>query len=161
MSDIGLVVVGLVIAVGVAGSVLPILPGLPVAWAAILFWALAEGEGSLRWVVVAVATFLTVVGVAAKFLLSGRKLRDLGAPRRTLVAATVGGVVGFFVIPVVGIFVGIAAGALLAEYVRLGTFPAAWSSARAVLIALGLGTLIEVAAGVVMGLVWLGGALAV
>ena len=150
---------GLVIAIGIAGSVLPVLPGLPVAWAAVLYWAVAEAD-PICWIVLAVATVLMVVGVAAKFLLSRRNLRAQGAPRRTLVAAAVGGIVGFFAIPVVGLFIGIVVGALLAEYARLGRWSSAWGSARSVLLALGVGTLLEVAAGVVLGLVWLVGVLA-
>lgn len=159
MTGTGLAVVGLVIAIGIAGSVLPVLPGLPVAWAAVLYWAVAEGEGTGRWVVLAIATVLMVVGVVAKFVLSTRRLRGQGAPRRTLAAAAVGGILGFFLIPVVGIFVGIAAGALLAEYLRHRRWEPAWSSAKTVLIALGIGTLVEVAAGVLLGLVWLVGVL--
>lgn len=159
MSGSGLVLVGLVIAAGVAGSVLPVLPGLPVSWAAVLYWAIAEGSGYLRWVVLAVATALMAVGVVAKYLLSSRTLKARGAPRRTVVAAAVGGFVGFFVIPLVGIFVGIVTGALLAEYARLGRLSKAWTSARSVLVALGVGTLIEVSAGAILGLVWLAGVL--
>lgn len=159
MDTPGLVVVGLVIAVGVAGSVLPFLPGLPLAWAAVLYWAVAVGSGATRWVVLGVATALAVGGIVAKYLLSSRALRSQGAARSTLVVAAVGGIIGFFVIPVVGVFIGIVAGALLAEYQRLGSWPAAWSSARSVLLALGVGTLIEVGAGVLLGAAWLAGVL--
>ena len=41
MSDLGLIVVGLAIATGIVGIVVPVLPGALLAWAAIAVWALA------------------------------------------------------------------------------------------------------------------------
>jgi hypothetical protein len=108
--------------------------------------------------VLAVVTVLLVVGAVAKYVLSSRRMRERGAPRSTLVWAGVAGVVGFFVIPVVGVFVGLAAGALGAEYARLRDLRAAWSSAWAVLVALGIGTLVEIGAGIGMVAVWALGA---
>ena len=146
--------VALVIAVGLVGTILPVLPGLALAWAAVLVWTIADGGGLVRWSVLAVVSVLMVVGMTAKYVLSGRRMRERGAPRSTLLAAGVGGIVGFFVIPVVGIVVGLAAGSFLAELSRLHDKRAAWSSTWAVLVALGIGTLIELAAGVVMALTW-------
>jgi hypothetical protein len=157
MSTTGLLLVALAMAVGVVGTVVPGLPGLPIAWAAVLVWVLADDGGAAHWAVLAVVTALLAVGIVAKYVLSSRRMRERGAPRSTLVLAGLGGLVGFFVIPVVGVFVGLAAGALAAEYARLHDLRAAWSSAWAVLLALGIGTLIEIAAGVAMVLTWAAG----
>jgi uncharacterized protein len=48
MSDLGLVVVGLAIAAGLVGIVVPVLPGALMAWAAIAVWAIAVG-GATAW----------------------------------------------------------------------------------------------------------------
>ena len=57
------------------------------------------------------------------------------------------GVVGFFVVPVVGLFVGFVLGVYLAERRRVGG-AAAWPSTKEALRAVGLSILIELAAGV-------------
>ena len=153
----GLLLLALVMAAGVAGTVVPVLPGLPLVWAAVLAWVLLDGGGATRWSVLAVVTVLMAAGIVAKYVLSSRRIRERGAPRSTLLAAGLGGVVGFFVVPVVGILLGIAAGALVAEYVRLRDLRAAWASTVAVLVALGIGTLLEIAAGVAMVATWVVG----
>ncbi len=156
MDSAGLALVALAIAVGIAGTVVPVLPGLPVVWLAVLAWTLLDGGGPARWAVLALVTAVTATGVAAKYVLSSRRMRERGAPRSTLLLAGLGGVVGFFVVPVVGIFVGLAAGAYAAEYSRLRDPRAAWSSAWSVLVALGIGTLIEIAAGLGVFVIWAG-----
>ena len=68
--------------------------------------------------------------------------------------------VGFFVIPVVGVLVGGVLGIYLAEYARLRDGGQAWVSTRAALVAIGVGMLVELTAGVLMFGVWLLGLLA-
>ena len=72
-----------------------------------------------------------------------------------LVLGGVLAVVGFFVIPVVGVIIGGVLGIYLAEYVRLREPGRAWDSTRAALVAIGVGLLIELTAGVLMFGVWL------
>jgi hypothetical protein len=139
------VLVGLAMAVGVVGVVVPVLPGLALVWAAALVWALLA-DGSARWIVLAVATLLLLVGTVAKYALAGRSLRDSNAPRSTMLAGVLGAVVGFFVIPVLGLIVGAVAGVLLAERARLRDWRRAWTSTRGVLVAVGVGMLVELAA---------------
>lgn len=61
--------------------------------------------------------------------------------------------VGFFVVPVVGLFLGFVVGVYAAEHRRLGA-RLAWPSTRAALGAVGLALLIELAAAVVAASVW-------
>ncbi len=159
MSTAAVLLVAFVIALGVVGTVVPGVPGLPLAWVAVLAWTLLDGGGFGHWVVLLIVTLLMVGGIAAKYVLSERRMRRQGAPRRTLVVAALGGLLGFFLVPVIGVFLGLAVGALLAEYARLHELRAAWASTRGVLVALGIGTLIEIAAGVAMALTWTAGAL--
>jgi hypothetical protein len=107
----------------------------------------------------AVATAFLAVGAVAKFLLPGRRLKA-AVPTSTLVAGALLAVVGFFVIPVVGLLVGFVAGIYAAERARLGP-GRAWPSTKAALRAVGLSILIELAAGLLAAAVWLAGAVAV
>lgn len=149
----------LVMLVGLVGVVVPVLPGLALVWAAGLFWAWADG-GGVRWAVAVLLTLLVLAGTAAKYALPARSASGAGAPRRTLVLGAAGAAVGFFVIPVVGLVVGGVAAVFLAEASRLGSSAAAWASTRAVLLAVGIGMLVELATGVLMIALWSAAALA-
>ncbi len=149
------VVVALAIAVGLAGILVPVLPGSILVLAAILVWAVDVG-GRTAWVVFAVAAVVLVAGGIVKYSVPGRRLKDAGIPASTQWAGAAVGIVGFFVIPVVGIFVGFVLGVYLAERHRVGG-AAAWPSTKAALRAVGLSILIELAAGVLATLVWVAG----
>src|SRR5690242_15137964 len=107
------VVAGLVIALGIVGVVVPVLPGLLLSWLGVLLWALLSGAGQLRWVVLAIATVVAVTGAAIKYLLPGKRLKSVGVPNSALFAGGVLGLIGFFVIPVVGVVIGFVLGVYL------------------------------------------------
>jgi uncharacterized protein len=154
VSDLGLIVVGLAIGTGIVGVVVPVLPGALLAWAAIAVWALVVG-GVAAWTVLGVATLAIGGAQVVKVLVPGRRLRDAGVPRQSIVAGLVLAVAGFFLIPVVGFFIGFPVGVYLEERRRLGPHPAAWMSTRAALHAMGISILIEMTATVVSAAAWL------
>jgi len=148
------VVVGLAILVGLVGIVVPVLPGTVVILVAILVWATETG-GTTAWVVLAVSTVLLATGSVVKFLVPGRQLKA-AVPNSTLLAGAVGAIVGFFVIPIVGVLVGFPVGVYLAERQRVGA-AAAWPSTRAALKAMGVSILIELLVGVLAAAAWVAG----
>jgi uncharacterized protein YqgC (DUF456 family) len=141
--------------VGLVGIVVPILPGSVLILGGILVWALEIG-GATAWAVFGVAAVVLVVGGVVKYLVPNRRLKDAGVPASTQWVGAGLGIVGFFVIPVVGLFVGFVLGIYLAEYRRLGG-RAAWPSTKHALKAVGFSILIELAAGVVATCVWVTG----
>ena len=159
MSPAAELVVLLVMLVGLVGVVVPVLPGLLLVWGAGVVWAWVGG-GAGHWAVAAALTLLLVVGTLTKYVLPARSATGAGAPRRTLAVGAVGAVVGFFVIPVVGLLVGGVAGIYLAERARLRSDAAAWRSTRAVLLGIGLGVLVELVTGALMVAIWGAAALA-
>jgi uncharacterized protein YqgC (DUF456 family) len=147
-------VVALAIALGIVGVVVPVLPGALLAWAAIAVWAVAAGSAT-GWTVLAVATLLIGGAQVVKVLVPGRRLRDAGVPRRSIVAGVVLAVAGFFLIPVVGLFLGFPLGVYLEERRRLGVHASALRSTREALRAMGLSIVIELCATVIAAAVWL------
>ncbi|HET7197009.1 MAG TPA: DUF456 domain-containing protein, partial [Nocardioides sp.] len=103
------VVVGIAIAVGLIGILVPVLPGSALILVAILLWALELGSAT-GWAVFAVAAAFLVVGTVVKYVVPGRQLKDAGIPASTQWTGVALAVPGFFVIPVVGAFVGFVAG---------------------------------------------------
>ena len=170
---------GIMIVIGLVGIVIPVLPGLLLVWAGVAVWAIARHD-VIGWVTLALATALTLGGTLIKYLLPGRQLRSAGVGWPTLTTGAALGVIGFFLIPVVGLFVGFVLGVYLAERVRLGsartTSPAAgppsdptatalpggdggtsaWASTKAALVAVGWSIAIELATGLLVTSLWLG-----
>lgn len=142
---------------GLAGVVVPVLPGLLLVWGGVALWAI-ERQDTTAWVTLALASAALVIGSVVKYLIPGRRLRDRGVPWRTLALGALLGFIGFFVIPVVGLFVGFVLGIYLAEYARLNDTEAAWTSTKHALVAVGWSILIELAAGLIAAAIWVTGA---
>lgn len=151
------VLVGAAVLVGLVGIVVPVLPGSLLILGAVLVWAVEVGSAT-AWVVFAAVTSLLVVGAIVKYAVPGRRLKATGVPQRTLLLGALLGVVGFFVVPVIGLVIGFVLGVYLAEASRVGR-EAAWPSTKHALRAVGLSVLIELAAGLAGALTWFVGAL--
>jgi uncharacterized protein YqgC (DUF456 family) len=149
--------VGLAVLVGVVGVVVPVLPGTLLILGAVLVWALQDGSGT-AWTVFAIVTVPLATGAIVKYAVPGRRLQAAGVPNSTLLAGGLLGLVGFFVIPVVGLFVGFVGGIYVAEVRRVGR-DAAWPSTKHALLAAGLSILIELAAALLAAMTWFSGAL--
>lgn len=150
-------VIGLAVVVGVVGVVVPVLPGSLLILGAVLAWAVTSGSAE-AWAFFALATVLLVSGAVVKYAVPGRSLKAAGVPNRTLVVGGLLGLVGFFVIPVVGLFIGFVLGVYLAEVQRLGRDDAG-PSTRHALKAAGLSVLIELVTAVLAAVTYFTGAL--
>lgn len=150
MSAIGLVLIALIMLVGLLGVVLPFFPGLPIVWGAALAYGLVAGFSGVGWVAFVVITALMVAGMGLGFVLPHRRAASAGAPRTTVIVGLVLGVIGFFVIPVVGLPLGAIVGVLLAEKARTGDWATAWTATKAMVVGFGLGALVQLAAGLAM-----------
>lgn len=146
---------GLAILVGLIGVVVPILPGSLLVLAAIGAWAYLAGS-TPGWLVFAAAVVLVVAAGVAKYVWPGRRMVRSGVPRTSLVAGGLAGIVGFFVIPVVGLVVGFVAGTYVAEYTRLREQRSAWRSTAEAVKAAGLSIMIELAGALLAAGLWLG-----
>ncbi|MFI9401939.1 DUF456 domain-containing protein [Nocardia sp. NPDC052316] len=159
MSAAGEVIVGLVILVGLLGIIIPILPGVILIFGAITVWAFLTG-GATAWTVFAVSTVLLVLSGVIKYTWPGRKMKDAGVANRSLVLGAVLGIIGFFVIPVVGLFVGFVLGVYLSELHRLRVGQQAWQATVHALKGVGLSMLIELLGALLATGVWVVGAIA-
>jgi uncharacterized protein YqgC (DUF456 family) len=153
MDPLGNLLVAIAIGIGLVGIVVAAIPGLILIWAAILVWVLVEQTPG-AWFIFGLATILTIVGQVVKYLIPGRRLREAGIPKRSVVLGAVLSIVGFFVIPVVGFIIGFVLGVYLAERFRLDTHDRAWASTRKAMAAAGLSIVIELAAGLAIAGSW-------
>ncbi len=148
-------VVGLAILVGLLGIIVPILPGGILIFSAVLVWAIVTG-GATAWAVFGVAAGILVLGTVVKYAVPGKRLKEAGIPASTQWTGVAVGVAGFFVVPVVGLFVGFVLGIYLAERSRLGA-DQAWPSTKAALRAVGLSIVIELVAALLATATWVVG----
>jgi uncharacterized protein len=146
--------IGLMMAVGLIGTLLPLLPGLPIIWAAALIYGLLEDFSGAGAVAFTLITVLAVAGIVAGFVLPHRRVAAKGAPASTVAAGVVLGIVGFFVIPVVGLVLGAVGGVLIAERARTGDWDTAWTTTKDLLVGFGIGVAVEFATGLAMILCW-------
>ncbi len=136
------IVCGLAILVGATGIIIPVLPGSTLIAISLLAWALAVGT-TTGWVVFGVGVAFVAAGMASSAVLTGRAMKKRSIPGRSVVVGLLLGIVGFFVIPVVGLLVGFAVGLFASELLRQKDAKAAVSSSVAALKATGLGILAE------------------
>ena len=151
-------IAALLVAVGLVGILVPILPGSALVVGGVLVWAWADG-GAVAWTVFAAATALVGAGAVVKYVVPGRRLEVAGIPATTQWIGVLAGVVGFFVVPVVGLFLGFVLGIYLAELLRVGS-QEAWPSTVHSLKAVGLSIVIEFLAAFTATVVWVAGVVA-
>ncbi len=151
-------VVGLIMVVGLVGIVVPVVPGLVLTVLATAIWAFDHPQPR-AWIVFWVAVVLYLAGVALQYLLPGRRMRRQGVGTGTMALAVLLGVVGFFVIPVVGAFVGFVLGIFLVELHRRRERRAAWAATKVALVAVLHSMGIELIAGLAIVVTWLVGLL--
>jgi uncharacterized protein YqgC (DUF456 family) len=109
------VVAAVLVLVGLAGVLLPALPGLPLVFAGLLLAAWAGGFEQIHVATVVVLGLLTLLSFAVDFWATAHGARRVGASRKALVGAVLGTFAGLFVFPPFGLFAGPFVGALLGE----------------------------------------------
>ncbi|MFF3406106.1 DUF456 domain-containing protein [Streptomyces sp. NPDC002742] len=150
-----LLLVGVVILLGLAGVLVPGLPGSWLVWAAVLWWALSYPQ-ALSWGVLVGATAVLLLAQAIRWMLPPRRLRESGATTRMAVYAGGGAILGFFLVPVIGTVPGFVGGIYLGERLRLGGHGQAKASVRTAMRAGGWSVLTELFACLLIMGAWLG-----
>ncbi len=102
------------ILVGIAGVVLPALPGLPLVFLGMLLAAWAGDFQQIGWGVLVVLGLLTLLSVGVDIFATLIGAKRVGASRKALLGAVLGTFAGLFFGPI-GLFAGPFVGALLGE----------------------------------------------
>ncbi|HEX6422270.1 MAG TPA: DUF456 domain-containing protein [Acidimicrobiales bacterium] len=147
-------VLALVMAVGAAGTIVPLVPGLSLVWAAGLVYGIDQGFGATGAAAFAVMTVLAVAATAAGYVVPKRRATGAGASRAAVWLGIVGAVVGFFAVPVVGLPVGGVIGIYAGERLRTRDAAAAWQATRATIVGFGVAALIQFGAALAMIAAW-------
>lgn len=154
MSPVGEVLIGLTMAIGLVGTLIPVLPGLALVWAAGLVWAIFDGADATHWIIFAIMTLLFLVGIGLSFYIPAKSARNESSPRWTFLVASVCAIVGFFVIPIVGLALGFIFGVFICHLLSSREFHRALRATGSSLKALGLVSLVQCACGILIATSW-------
>ncbi|WP_197383318.1 DUF456 domain-containing protein [Mycolicibacterium mengxianglii] len=153
MSTGGVVLVALAIAVGLAGIVVPILPGGLLVFGAIAVWAIVE-RTTVAWVTLGVVAALFIATEVVKYTWPVKRMRRADVRTLSLVAGGALGVIGFFVIPVLGLVLGFVLGVFLAELSVRHDSTRAWVSTLHALKGVALSVGVELVGALASTVVW-------
>lgn len=160
MNGVETLLVAVAIAVGLVGILVPLLPGSILVFAAIAVWAYVEGT-TIAWVTLGVAGSILAAALLVKYLWPMKRMRRADVGTWSLLAGGVLGIVGFFVIPVVGLVIGFVVGVFLAELTSRGNSRLAWASTVHAIKGVALSVGVELAGALLATMVWVVGVLLV
>ena len=106
----------LLIALGLAGVVLPVVPGLLLIWLGALVWSWGDGFARVGWIELAVLAVLALLAWGADLWLTTLLSRRAGVSWKAIGGAVICGLAGGILlveIPVVGVIFGAVIGAML------------------------------------------------
>lgn len=159
VDDVRVVVPPLLVVAGLLGIVVPVLPGLVVVLAGVLLWAVLTAT-PLAWGLFAACVVVALAGYALQYLLPGRRMKERGVGTSTLALAVVAGVVGFFIVPVVGALLFFVLAIFVVESSRSRDRGLAWTRTKHAMVAVAQSVGIELVAGLVIAGLYVGGLLA-
>ena len=152
----GIILVALAIAVGIIGIVVPLLPGTLLVFGAIAVWAVVENNLT-AWVTFGVVTALIGVATLIKYTWPVKRMRAADVRTLSLAAGGVLGIIGFFVIPVIGLVIGFVLGVYLAELATRNDQRLAWTSTKHAVKGVALSMGVELAGALLATVAWVFG----
>lgn len=129
---------------GLAGSVLPALPGVPLVFGGLLVAAWIDDFERVTWLPLVVLGLLTAVSFVIDFVATALGAKRVGATRLAIVGALIGTLVGVF-LGIPGLLLGPFVGAVAGEMISHGKVEQATRAGLATWMGLIFGTLSKVA----------------
>ncbi len=110
------IIAGILIVIGLAGTVLPILPGVPIMYAGMFLAAWAGHFARIGAATLILLAVLAAISIALDFIAGALGAKHVGASRRAQWGAFLGAIVGiFFGMP--GLILGPFIGALVGQFI--------------------------------------------
>lgn len=147
----------ILIAIGVAGSVIPVLPGPVLIWLGAFVWAWADNFTRIGWGTLIVLGVLALIAWGSDLFLTTVMSRRAGASWKAILGAIVGGLVGaslLSALPLLGTILGAILGAVvgmwLVEYWDKGNRRAATAAVQAYIASMIFAAVLEMVIALVM-----------
>ncbi len=139
--------------VGLAGIVIQVVPGLLLIVISQFVWALVQNS-PFGWLAFILGLLVAIAAWILMYYLPGKRLQAAGIPNYVLVIAAVAGIVGFFVVPIVGLPLFFIGAIYVVESLRHRHASRSLSSTWQAIKAAGLSLLIELSAGMLAVIQW-------
>ena len=148
------VLAAVVMLLGLAGVVLPALPGLALIWLAALGYGLLAGWGASGPWLFGLITLLGLAGLGSELWVTSAGARVAGASGWSVLAGIVLGLIGLVFFSPIGAVIGLTLGILGGEYLRLKDWRKALSAAGGTLAGCGVSYGVKLLLGMVMIGAW-------
>ena len=110
----------LLLALGLVGSVIPVIPGPLIIWLGAFLWAMGDNFETLGWPMLFLLGLMALTAWGADLMFSTVLSRRAGASWKSIVGAVVGGIVGGILLggspPILGSLFGAILGAMVGMY---------------------------------------------
>jgi uncharacterized protein YqgC (DUF456 family) len=142
---------GALIIAGLAGTILPGLPGVLLIFAGMLLGAWIDHFQRIGWPTLTILGILTGLALVADLIATALGARRLGASRRAVIGSVVGGLVGPFTgLGLIGLLLGPFIGAVIGELIARRPMATAARVGFGTWLGLVIGTLVKLALAVGM-----------
>ena len=138
------VLAGLLVLTGLAGAILPALPGVPLVFGGLLLAAWADDFQRVSWVVLVLLGLLTAFSFAIDFAATALGAKRVGASKLAIAGALIGTFAGFL-LGLPGLIFGPFVGAVIGEMLTHGEMQKAARAGFATWMGLIFGTLTKLA----------------
>jgi len=135
--------------VGLAGCILPMLPGTPLVFAGIYIYAWLTGFTIISRNLIIIFLILTVVSVVIEYISSSIGSKKFGASKLGFLGAFVGAIIGVFFVPW-GLILGPLCGALIGELIIGKKIKEAFRAGGGAVLGFFGGTFLKIVASFVM-----------
>ena len=143
-----------IMTVGLLGLLIPIIPGLVIIWLASLAYGLGVGFQAPGWIFFAIITVIMIVGSVVDNLVMGQQAHKTGASWISVLLAMLFGVIGTFILPIIGGFIGALLALFLAEWIRRKNWREAMTATTGWAVGCGWAIVIRFLMGLLMIGIW-------
>jgi uncharacterized protein len=113
MEIVLLIIAGVFMILGILGSFLPVLPGVPLSWVGLLIFYLIPGVG-INYFFLGITLAVTILIYVLNLIIPAMGTKKFGGSRKGMIGATIGLIIGIFapipfailLFPFIGAFIG-------------------------------------------------------
>lgn len=113
-----LIIVFIFMFLGLLGTFLPLIPGIPLIFISITAYAWYEGFNLITPKLIALFAVLTILSAVINYIATVLGAKHFGSSSYGVAGAFIGAVVGIFILPPLGIFIFPWLGAAIGEYLK-------------------------------------------
>jgi len=148
------IVILLTMLVGLLGLLIPIFPGLVIIWIGALAYGLITGFEFPAWLLFSILTVIMIAGSLLDNFVMGKQAHKQGASWLSIVLAILFGIIGTFIIPIIGGFLGAILAMFIAEWIRRKNWRDAINATTGLAVGCGWAVVLRFGLGVVMIVLW-------